>query len=176
MLKHQPVSNGFSHEIVLSNILSKGDQSTSLIQHVLPHQTRHPRHTLYPCHVSRDVGARVGRAKIHLTTGEQPLASVKLNNALQPLQCRQHERSRDVGARLECPKIHPVTGNHVFTSAEIKTHPHHVRLAVGTKVASDSISKDKNILSITCAETHGQTEVLKFEFRTDRKSLQVLAC
>lgn len=51
MLKHKPVSDGFRHEVVLGNILSKGDQSASLIQHVLPHQTRHSCHTLYPRHI-----------------------------------------------------------------------------------------------------------------------------
>lgn len=63
-----PVSDSFSHEVVLGDVLSEGDQPAGLIQHVLPHQTRHPRHALYARDVSRDVGARVGRAKIHLTT------------------------------------------------------------------------------------------------------------
>lgn len=69
MLVREPVSDGFSHEVIFGDVLSEGDQSAGLVQHVLPHQTGHPRHALYPRHVGRDVGTRVGRAKIHLTTG-----------------------------------------------------------------------------------------------------------
>lgn len=66
MLTHQPVSDGFSHEVVLSNVLSEGDQSARLVQHIFPHQTRHPSHALYPRNIGRDVGPRVGRAEIYL--------------------------------------------------------------------------------------------------------------
>lgn len=69
-LTHQPVSDGFRHEVILSDVLSEGDQPARLIQHVFPHQTRHPRHTLDPCHIRRDVGARVGRPEVNLTTGK----------------------------------------------------------------------------------------------------------
>lgn len=55
----KPVSDGFGHEVILSDVLSESDETSSLVQNILPHQTRHPRHTLNPRHVSRDVGARV---------------------------------------------------------------------------------------------------------------------
>lgn len=71
-LTHRPVSDGFRHEVVLSNVLSEGNQPARLIQHVFPHQTRHPRHTLYPRHVCGDVGPRVGGAEIHLWAGKRP--------------------------------------------------------------------------------------------------------
>lgn len=70
MLTHPPVGDGFGHEVVLSNVLSEGNQPARLVQHVLPHQTRHPRHALDPRNVCRDVGPRVGRAEIHLRAGK----------------------------------------------------------------------------------------------------------
>lgn len=70
MRTHRPVSDGFGHEVVLSNVLSEGNQSARLVQHVLPHQTWHPRHALDPRNICRDVGPRVGRAKIHLRAGK----------------------------------------------------------------------------------------------------------
>lgn len=39
MLAHRPVSDGFGHEVVLSDVLGEGNQSARLVQHVLPHQT-----------------------------------------------------------------------------------------------------------------------------------------
>lgn len=65
-LTHRPVCDGFRHEVILSNVLSEGHQPARLVQHVFPHQTRHPRHALYPRHVRGDVGPRVGGAEIHL--------------------------------------------------------------------------------------------------------------
>lgn len=55
----KPVGNGFGHEVILSDVLSKSDETSSLVQNILPHQTRHSCHTLNPSHISRDVGARV---------------------------------------------------------------------------------------------------------------------
>lgn len=70
-LEHQdkeirPVSDGFGHEVILGDVLSERDETSGLVQDVLPHQTRHSCHALNPCHVSRDVGARVWRSEIHL--------------------------------------------------------------------------------------------------------------
>lgn len=54
-----PVGDGFGHEVVLGDVLGERDETSGLVQDVLPHQTRHSRHALDPRHVRRDVEARV---------------------------------------------------------------------------------------------------------------------
>ena len=64
--RKSPVGYGLGHEVVLGDVLGEGDETSGLVQDVLPHEAGHPRHTLDPRHVGRDVGAWVGRAEIHL--------------------------------------------------------------------------------------------------------------